>query len=140
MGGGECLEAMYVEFDRLELDRHERPIRIDPAAAEAGAQGRQCAAQARPGPIDPRIGPQQIDDPVPRLRFAFEGEVGEQCHRLAGVDLQWVAVDVDFWGTDQRDRQGHRQEHSQFRYEEVESVDLVMFGRSCPGRLATRIP
>ena len=83
------------------LERDPLPVSSDPSVGKPRPQCGEGATQAasRPVWIVPR--PEQGRKDIAVVRGAGDGEVGEQSHRLARVDLHGVAVDQDLGRSEQ---------------------------------------
>ena len=96
----------------LHLEHDGRPADRDPTPSERRSQSRQRAPERGPAAVGIRVGPEQVDQELPRLRAAGHREVGEDGHRLARVDVQRLAVDLDPRGSQHVDAKRHRAEYA----------------------------
>ncbi len=85
----------------VRVERDPLPVSSDPSVGKPRPQCGEGATQAasRPVWIVPR--PEQGRKDIAVVRGAGDGEVGEQSHRLARVDLHRVAVDQDLGRSEQ---------------------------------------
>jgi hypothetical protein len=93
--GGQVAEPGDVHDARLGVEGHGGAGDGHPAPSERRAQGRERAPQRGPPAVGIRVGPQQVDEQLPRLRAPGHRQIGEQRHGLARVDPQRCAVHLD---------------------------------------------
>jgi hypothetical protein len=94
---GEASELVDVEADAGLVHPQERPVGAHPPPPERGAQGREGAAQAGPRPFRVGVGPEQFHEAVAGVHATLHREVDEKSDRLAGVDVERIAIDAHLW-------------------------------------------
>ncbi len=108
MALGRCDMAsklLDVECDSGACQGDRLPSDLEPAPAECRLERREGAAQCRTGAIGIGLGPEQTRERVSAGRSAGERKVCEESGRLARVDVERAAVDLDQWRPDKRDMQ-----------------------------------
>ena len=103
----ECPEARDVDVGIRGSERDGRPVDAQPVSPHRRLQRRQRPAECGPRPVVVVLGPEEPGQTVAAVGVAGDREEGKQRDRLACVDAQRRAIDLDARSAQERDSQRH---------------------------------